>query len=178
MSHFVRQLPHIYSTQYPQLPPNALFSARKRPLHDEWPSIPGSDFTLLPRSLGYPARQLSRTHFLALVRVVFADVEAHINEYGNSPIPTRPDSALRFQVYGIKFEISGSAAVGNGWTVSEVREGNDVRLRWGDIIPIIAVFRAKFSRDQEWKESAVWIQHPQARRWVGMASLERASPND
>ncbi|KAL8645673.1 MAG: hypothetical protein Q9210_006573 [Variospora velana] len=145
-------------------------------LHDEWPSVPGSDFTLSSRSIMYRTRLLSHTHFLALVRLVFADVESHINDHGNSPIPTQQDPPLRFESRGIKFEISGFAAVGR--RIPEAGEGNDVRLRWGDIIPIIAVFRAKMSRDEEWRESAVWIWHPQAGVRVGMASLERASPND
>ncbi|KAL8976764.1 MAG: hypothetical protein Q9177_006778, partial [Variospora cf. flavescens] len=150
--------------------------ARNPSLHDEWPPVPGRDFTLSSRSLSHRARLLSRTHFLALVPVILADVESHVNDHGNSPIPTQPDLPLRFESPGIKFEISGLAAV--GWTFSELWDRNDVRLRWGDIIPIIAVFRAKMSRDDEWRESAVWIRHPQVGRLVGMASLERASPND
>ncbi|KAI4090342.1 MAG: hypothetical protein LQ344_004772 [Seirophora lacunosa] len=161
-------------------------SARPRPVHEDWPSVPGRPFDLFPRSLAHPARRLSRTGFMTLTHEIYTDVVRQIDTYGNSPIPSPPSPPLSFESRGIKFEISSFADVTgrrsrrrrDNNTEQEARETDqaDTSLRWGDLIPLLASFRAKMSRDGAWRENAVWIRHRDVGVRVGTASLERAGP--
>ncbi|KAI4111693.1 MAG: hypothetical protein LQ345_006719, partial [Seirophora villosa] len=161
-------------------------SARPGPVYDDWPSVPGRPFDLFPRSLVHPARRLSHTGFLTLTHEIFTDVIRHIDTYGNSEIPSAPSPPLSFESRGIKFEISSFADVigrrrkgkRDNNTEQEARENDqdDTSLRWGDLIPLLASFRAKMSRDGAWRENAVWIRHRDVGVRVGTASLERAGP--
>ncbi|KAL9011791.1 MAG: hypothetical protein Q9173_003399, partial [Seirophora scorigena] len=155
----------------------------RRPVHEDWPAVPGRPFVLFTRSRVHPARRLSHTDFLTLTHDIFNDVTRHVDTYGNSRIPSLPAPALSFESRGIKFEISsfadasGRGRGGSAWEAGE-NDQVDTSLRWGDIIPILAVFRAKMSRDGAWRESAVWIRHRDVRMRIGTASLERTRPGE
>ncbi|KAL8724370.1 MAG: hypothetical protein Q9166_007991 [cf. Caloplaca sp. 2 TL-2023] len=124
----------------------ALAPPSRPSLSDTWPDVPGRPFSLTTLPLPHPARPLSRTKIIALIHIVFSAVEAYIRTHGNDPIPHSPP--LDYMSEGIKFSISGSTG-----SVPPPHV-----LRYGDMIPILAVFRVKMSQEGEWRELSARIQ--------------------
>ncbi|KAL8962660.1 MAG: hypothetical protein Q9193_000959 [Seirophora villosa] len=105
---------------------------------------------------------------MTLTHEIFTDVIRHIDTYGNTRIPSSPSPPLSFESRGIKFEISSFADFTgrrrrrddkNAEQEAGETDQADTSLRWGDLIPLLATFRAKMSQDGAWKENAVWIRH-------------------
>lgn len=95
---------------------------------------------------------------------------------GDGIIPSNLDvSVIEVASRGIKFEICRLVAAGLTQWYADPEEVA-VELRWSDIVPVIAVLRAKMQMDSQWRERAVWIKHSETHVRLGMAKIVSRLP--
>ena len=108
---------------------------------------------------------------------VLGEVRHHVITQGDEIIPSNLDvSVVEIASRGLKFEICRLVAAGLTQWYADAEGEAEVELRWSDIVPIIAVFRAKMQRDSQWRERAVWIRHSETNVRLGMAKIVSRFP--
>ncbi|KAL8849375.1 MAG: hypothetical protein Q9221_005613 [Calogaya cf. arnoldii] len=141
--------------------------------HEPWPNVTGFNFTLATDPLPYRARNISRTDVLSLTSQVLQDVRRHLNTKGNTLIPNSLDPAGPVEIAGrlIKFEICSMVAASLTQWLADADSIDTGQLKWGDIVPIVSIFREKMRRDNAWRERAVWIVHRETDVRIGTANI-------